>query len=227
MAPLPSSTDSPTDARPSAEQPRSHGPTSPIWIIVVLFCFIVIALERTKLIPAIQPLATTLYQWFILLSAFGILLGVGNVFYIHLRRIVSGQEEWGLSLALVATGLATLMAGLVQQAGVTGPIVEWIFDALLAPGSATLYALLVFFLAAAAYRYLRLTTSGGAWMVAGVLFMLLVQMPASANFLSPIFAESVAWLLQVPIMAVFRGALLGSVLALLLIGTRYLIGRAK
>jgi len=202
-------------------------PHTTIWIIILLLCFIIIALDRTKLIPAIQPLAAMLYHWFILLSAFGILLGVGNVFYIHLRQIVHGQEEWGLSLALVTTGLATLVAGLIQGAGVTGPLVEWIVDALLAPGSATLYALLFFFLAAAAYRYLRVTTSGGAWMVAGALFMLLVQMPASANFLPPIFAETMAWLLQVPIMAVFRGTLLGSALALLLIGARYLVGRAQ
>jgi hypothetical protein len=192
----------------------------------VLLCFILIALDRAKLLTAIHPLVLTLYTWFVLLSAFGILLGVVNVFYVHLRRIANGQAEWGLSLLLVATGLATLVAGLLQPAGVTGPLVEWIFDALLAPGAATLYALVIFFMAAAAYRYLRLTAPGGAWMLAGALLMLLIQMPASASFLAPLFGDAMAWLLQVPVMATFRGALLGSALALLLVGARYLLGRA-
>lgn len=196
-------------------------------VLIVLLCFIVVTLDRTKLIPSIQPLATTLYQWFILLSAFGIVLGVFNVFTLHLRRIMYGQEEWGLSLLLVTTGLATLVAGLVQGGGVTGMVVEWIFDTFLAPGAATLYALSFFFMAAALYRFLRITAPGGPWMVAGLFFMLFIQMPASANFLSPFWADTMAWLLTYPVMATFRGALLGSALAMLVIATRYLLGKGQ
>lgn len=194
---------------------------------IILLCFILIALDRTGLLAALHPLVVTLYSWFVLLSAFGILLGLINVFYLHLQRVAGGQAEWGLSLLLIATGLATFVAGLLQPAGVTSPLVEWIFDALLAPGAATLYALVLFFMAAAAYRYLRLTAPGGAWMLAGTLTMLVIQMPASANLLPTFLGETVNWLLQAPVMATFRGALLGSALALLLIGVRYLLGRTE
>ncbi|MCB0108898.1 MAG: hypothetical protein KDE53_23415 [Caldilineaceae bacterium] len=217
---LPGSSPNPGEATPVTT-------TTMAGLLTVLICFIIVALDRTKLISAVHPLATMLYHWFILLSAFGIVLGVFNVFYHHLRRIVRGQAEWGLSLALVTTGIATLVAGLVQRAGVTGPLVQWIFDAFLAPGAATLYALIFFFMAAALYRYLRITAPGGAWMVAGALSMLLVQMPASANFLPMAWADATAWLIQTPIMATFRGALLGSALALLTAGVRYLLGRSQ
>jgi len=192
---------------------------------IILLCFILIALDRTRLLPALHPLVVTLYSWFVLLSAFGILLGLINVFYHHIQRIASGQSEWGLSLLLVATGLATFVAGLLQAAGVTSPLVEWIFDALLAPGAATLYALVIFFMAAAAYRYLRLTTPGGGWILAGTLLMLVIQMPASNNILPSFVGDTMSWLLQMPVMATFRGALLGSALALLLVGARYLLGK--
>ncbi len=216
----------PQGLRPPAHLPKRRATAQGMLVTtIVLLCFILIALDRTGLIATLHPLVTNLYTWFVLLSAFGILLGLINVFYLHMQRIAGGQPEWELSLLLVATGLATFVAGLLQTTGVTSPIVEWIFDALLAPGAATLYAVVIFFMAAAAYRYLRLTAPGGAWMLAGTLLMLVVQMPASANFLPTFMGESMDWLLQAPVMATFRGALLGSALALLLVGVRYLLGR--
>ena len=214
----------PPPERPTTQRTIGQGRLA---TIIVLLCFILIALDRTDLLSVLHPLVVTLYGWFVLLSAFGILLGLLNGFYLHIQRIASGQSEWGLSLLLVATGLTTLVAGLLQTSGVTSPIVEWIFDALLAPGAATLYALVIFFMAAAAYRYLRLTAPGGAWMLAGALLMLVMQMPASANLLPTFVKDTMNWLLQAPVMATFRGALLGSALALLLIGVRYLLGRAE
>lgn len=57
--------------------------------------------------------------------------------------------------------------------------------------------------------------------------MLVLQMPASANLLPHAWSEAMAWLLQMPMMATYRGALLGSALALLIVGTRYLLGRGR
>ena len=208
-------------------KPFVTGHNGVVAFVIGVLCFILIALDRTELLPFIHPGVLTLYQLFVFLSAFGLLLGVANVLIIHLRRIAIGEPEWGFSLALIATALATLLAGLLHANGVAGPIVEWIFDALLAPGQATLYAVIIFFMAAAAYRYLRFTVPGGAWMLLGALLMLLVQMPASHNFLPSLTGEWMAWLLQSPIMATLRGAILGSTLALLLVGVRYLLGREQ
>jgi hypothetical protein len=104
-------------------------------------------------------------------------------------------------------------------------VVEWIFDAIIAPGQASLFALLAFFMAAAAYRYMRIGRPGGAWMLAGVLAIFLVQMPASAAMTPPAFGPVVDWLLVEPVTATVRGVLLGSSLGLLIVGLRFLLGR--
>lgn len=224
----PDQTAAETEALPLDDwQPPDQSPSGRITVATVMGCFILIALDRAELVPAIHPLVLVLYRWFIILSAFGLLLGVGHLLQVHLRRVLQGEAEWGLSLLLVATALATLVAGLLQSSGVTSPLVEWIFDTFLAPGAATLYALVIFFMAAAAYRYLRITAPGGGWMLAGTLLMLLLQMPISTTLLPTMFGDNMAWLLQAPVMATFRGALLGSALALILIGIRYLLGRAQ
>ena len=100
------------------------------------------------------------------------------------------------------------------------------FDAIIAPGQASLFALLVFFMAAAAFRHLRLDRPGGAWMLAGALLVLLAQWPLLAQWLPPAFAGVTFWLLDGPVMAALRGLLLGSGIALLVIGLRLLLGKA-
>src|SRR5690242_16801919 len=91
----------------------------------------------------------------------------------------NGVAGWPHSLALVATLVAVFVAGLLNANGVRGPIVEWIFDSVIAPGQATLFALTAFFMAAAAFRWLRIGRAGGGWMLVGALLILLAQMPAA------------------------------------------------
>jgi hypothetical protein len=84
---------------------------------------------------------------------------------------------------------------------------------------------LAFFMAAAAYHYLRIGRPGGAWMLAGVLVIFLAQMPASVSILGPDFGSIVNWLLIEPVTATMRGVLLGSSLGLAIVGLRFLFGR--
>ncbi len=194
-------------------------------LLALLSCLVLVIVDRTGLIPPLRALTTLLYSWTILLSAFALLLGVVNVLLVHVRRIQSGQVGWPYSLALVATLVAVFVAGLLHPDGVRGPMLEWVFDSLIAPGQAMLLALTAFFMAAAAFRWLRIGRVGGVWMLAGALLILLVQMPAANSVLSPLWVKLANWTLTVPITAIMRGAILGSGLALLIAGVRFLLGR--
>jgi hypothetical protein len=201
---------------------------SPAALLVLLLmaaCFVLIVLDRVELAPQLRLLTTTLFSWMVLLAAFALLLGVANVAFVHLRRVYTGGRDWLASSALLLALVAVLLAGLLDPRGTTSPTVEWFFDALIAPGQATLFALLAFFTAAAAFRYLRIGRRGGAWMLVGALVIFAAQMPGLT--LSPTLASAVDWLLSAPVAAIFRGALLGSGLALLLAGVRFLLGRPQ
>jgi hypothetical protein len=153
------------------------------------------------------------------------LIGVLNVAAMHLWRIQTGQRDWVLSLVLLAVLLAVLAAGVISPAADNAPPLEWVFAAVIAPGQASLFALLAFFMAAAAFRYLRFDRPGGPWLLAGALIVLLAQWPLLTPLLPPAFAGFTFWLLDGPIMAALRGLLLGSGLALLVVGLRLLLGR--
>jgi hypothetical protein len=191
-------------------------------LLLVLAGVAILGVDRFVERPLIRALATTLYEWGLLLSAFALVLGLLNVAWVHLRQVLIGGPGWPHSLALLVSLLLVLVTGLLSPEGVYSPLVEWLFDAVIAPGQATLFALLALFMASAAYRFLRVDRPGGAWMLAGALLVLAVQMPLANAALPAALAAWVGWVLDTPVMATVRGALLGGALALVVAGLRYL-----
>ena len=195
-------------------------------IIVIAAIFVVIAFDRAQTFgDALRPVTSQLYLWAMLLAAVALLMGAVNVAWIHLRRVQAGEKGWLNSLALLVALFVMLMAGFVDSAGTANPLVEWLFDAIIAPGQATLFSLLIFFMAAAAYRYLRVGRPGGGWLLAGALLMMITQLPAANALLPAGVADFTIWLLETPGMAAMRGVLLGGSLALVVVGLRMIVGR--
>ncbi len=239
--------------------------------LTTLLCLAIITVERTAFPPPLATtaalLAGVLYRWALLLAAVALLAGVLNAAWVHGRRVQRGAREWPLSLALLATLLAVLIGGTVSgplaralanstgdpnanfnAVGATtsglasaGVLMEWVFDSILAPSQRALFALLAFFVAAAAYDLLRVQRPSGRWMLLGALAVLLVQMPAAADVArAPLIvapaaasvasatggaitaADAAFWLLDEPVTAAVRGVLLGSGLALLATAVRAL-----
>lgn len=211
-------------------QQRASTRTNWLFILLFLIALIFVGVTRLDGVPMAILLRENGFEWIIILAGIALLLGVVNVIWLHIRRILMGERDWMLSLALLAVLTAVVGTGLLNPAGMVSPLLEWIFDALIAPGQAALYAMLVFFMAAAAFQYLRVGRRGGTWMVLGFLIVLLVQTPfdAAALGLSETMdrlADAARWFLDAPVMAALRGVLLGSALALLVTGCRFLLGK--
>jgi hypothetical protein len=186
---------------------------------------VLLAVERGTGVPSVQAVTAELFRLLLILGAGAVLLGAVNLFTVHVGRVQRGDTEWPQSLVVLGVALVVIAAGLVDPAGRRSPLVEWIFDHVLAPGQAMLYALTAFFLAAAAYRFLRLERRGGGWLVAGAVMVMLTQMPSAQALWPAPLAGVTIWLVEAPVMAALRGALLGTALALLISGVRYLFGR--
>lgn len=191
-------------------------------IAILIGVTLLIVLDRIGLWPSLRGTTTRLYLWGIILAAVAIVLGVLNVGWIHVQRVLTGERYWLHSAALVSALLAVLIGGLLNPAGIHSPLVDWIFQAIIAPGQATLFALLAFFMASAAFLFLRADRPGGGWMLVGALLMLTAQVPVSNVWMPSGIVESVSWALEVPGMATLRGALLGSSIAAIVVGVRFL-----
>ncbi len=190
---------------------------------VALVVAILVLVDRFALTPITRPWVNVLYAWSLLLAGFALLLGAVHLVGIHLGRVRRGEAEWPLSVALLAALAVTVGVGLADPRGIQAPAVEWIFDAVLAPGQATLFALTGLFLLTAIHRFVRLDRPGGLWILVGLVLVAVVQAPWSPDLLPPLLARLADWLLVWPVMAAWRGVLLGSALASLWIGVYLLV----
>lgn len=156
-------------------------------------------------------------RWAIIVAAFAMVLGFFNVLIVHLNKILRFKQGWFYSIFLVLTMMVVLILGLIQ--GPQGSLTSRIFQYILFPLQATIFSLLAFFVASAAYRAFRLRSWESALLVITGVIVLLGQVPLWGALAT--FKE---WILGVPSMAGARGILLGVALGTVATGLRVLLG---
>lgn len=110
---------------------------------------------------------TTLQDWFMIISGFAILLGQISLFQSNLAKIQNKDSGWIFYLAGLLSFILMLVVGLLWgtqeykgmaghglalQARLGSKPFDYLFDYAFMPLSATMFSLLAFFIASAAYR---------------------------------------------------------------------------
>jgi hypothetical protein len=156
-------------------------------------------------------------RWAIIVAAFAMVLGFFNVLTVHLNKILRFKQGWFYSIFLVLTMMVVLILGLIE--GPQGSLTSRIFQYILFPLQATIFSLLAFFVASAAYRAFRVRNWESALLVISGVIVLLGQIPLWGALTS-----SKEWILGVLSMAGSRGILLGAALGTVATGLRVLLG---
>ena len=156
-------------------------------------------------------------RWAIIVAAFAMVLGFFNVLIVHLNKILQFKQGWFYSIFLILAMMIVLILGLIE--GPQGSLTSRIFQYVLFPLQATIFSLLAFFVASAAYRAFRLRSWESALLVITGVIVLLGQVPLWGALTT--FKE---WILGVPSMAGARGILLGVALGTVATGLRVLLG---
>jgi hypothetical protein len=182
---------------------------------------------------ALLLLRNVLVEWTVIVVAFALLLGVLNVLRVHGQRIQRGQGTI-YSLVLIVSVLAVFIPGILSPgslpddiqgfAGPTGSVVGFIYQYVQRPLQATLFSLMAFFVATAAWRAFRLRSAASWVMFVAALFVLLGSIRLAVGSQWSLLTETRNWILSVPAMAGARGILLGIVLGTIVAGARLLLG---
>lgn len=171
----------------------------------------------------LNALGLTLINWVVIIATFALILGFLNVLSFHLRKIIKRQEGWLYSIALLAVAVTVLVAGLTSVQGYQAPLVEAIFDYLQTPLQGSIFSLLAFYMASAAYRAFRARDFDTFLLVVACLVVLVGQAPL-ARYLWKELPALKDWVLGVPATAGARGILIGVALGSLATGVRLLVG---
>lgn len=122
-------------------------------------------------IPYTQDWGDKAMIWFDILAAVAFILGGGNLIKMHLEKVSYQRPGWGFSVVTILAFFATLVVGLMKV-GVhpsedypnhawSGDYVQngsafwWVYQYVYLPLAATMFALLAFYIASAAFRAFR------------------------------------------------------------------------
>ncbi|MBE7551390.1 MAG: hypothetical protein HS126_09995 [Anaerolineales bacterium] len=161
-----------------------------------------------------------LVSWAAIVTAFALFLGFANVVSVHWSRIRTQKPGAIYSIVLLLSLFGTLGLGLGGPLSANGQV---IFNYILQPLEATLFALLALFIATAAFRAFRVRSLESFFFVLFAVIVLLGQVPVSI-YLWPEFPVIKDWVLNVPTLAGVRGILLGVSLGVIATGLRVLMG---
>lgn len=166
-------------------------------------------------IPVISGLIT---GWASFLAAVALILGIINLFSVHIRRTFRGNFY---SLVLVIGLAATLVLGFVELVD-NGE--EAVFTYILAPLEAALGAVLAFFLFFAALRLLHRRHNRWTVLFAATVILVLLGVSPLPAFLSDIFASVNYFISLIFVSAGMRGILIGVALGTITVAIRLLLG---
>jgi hypothetical protein len=176
-------------------------------------------------IPATQGWGETAAIWFDILAAIAFLLGGGNLLRIHLKKVSDRKPGWIYSAITAGAFLLTLFAGLAKL-GVnpnpafpefawsggyreTGGMFWWLYEFAFKPLTATMFAMLAFYIASAAFRAFR-AKNFEAILLLGTAFIILLGRTFAGVFLTSWVPESVGALrienMTIYIMSIFNTA---------------------
>jgi hypothetical protein len=172
--------------------------------------------------PALASLRALFLDWAIVLAAMALLVGVVNIFRVHLGKVRKGEKGRGYSLViLIVLPLTLLVVGFMGPA--SAPAL-WIYNWVLFPIEASLLALLAVVLVYAGARLFAQRLHPFAVIFLGTAVLVIIGMAGlpALNMLG--LGEIRSWITNVWALGGARGILLGVALGVVATGLRILMG---
>lgn len=159
--------------------------TIPWLIAAVTGCVMIVA----YFIPYTQSWRDEAGIWFEILAAIAFVLGGVNLFAQHLQKISARRAGWGYSAVTLISFLAMFVSG-IFKIGVNpdtpdypwsgsyqaeGSVLWWLFRYAYNPLQATVFALLAFYVASAAFRAFRAKNTEATLLLVTAFIVLLAQ----------------------------------------------------
>jgi hypothetical protein len=184
----------------------------------------------TFYVPDMEAFETESATWYRVIFAFSMVLGIHSLLNMHWARIRRQEAGWGFSaVTWIGFGLMLLFALYNNGSGPFAPLdlkrggMVWMYDHIQVPAGSTMFSLLAFFIASAAYRTFRARTVEAAILLVAAVIVMLGRVPIGA-FISEALPTMSQWLMTTPNMAARRGILIGVSLGAVATALRIIFG---
>jgi len=155
-----------------------------------------------------QSWGETVTTWFNILAAVALVLGAGNLIAVNLEKISSQRAGWGYAAITLGSFAFMLVVGLLKVGAVPDPKhpgvafagsyesaaspFGWMYEYVMSPLTATMFAMLAFYVASAAFRAFR-AKNVESILLLGTAFIVLLAQTAAGMFLTGWIPEDSAF----------------------------------
>jgi hypothetical protein len=172
--------------------------------------------------PIVQKPSMIMQQWKQPLGVFILFIAAIGIIVLHVRRIRRKQRGWGYSVVTLVSMGAMVFVGMVFGIGEGTVFADW-FEYLITPIEATMFSLLAFFVASAAYRAFKARTVNAALLLVSAFIVMLGMIPAVENSF-PLLSDAAAFLLKYPNTAAKRAIIIGVALGAISVAIKTIFG---
>ena len=138
-----------------------------------------------------EAFLTGMSEWGRIIGGFAMILGVASLCHVHWGKIRRRTAGWGYSAVMYASMMVTVVVGLAAG-GLRGPLVEagtrfeWIYMYVMVALQGTMFSILAFFVASAAYRAFRARTAEATVLLVAAAVVMLGRVPLGELILPPV-----------------------------------------
>lgn len=167
-------------------------------------------------------IAHTFNRWAIIVIAFAYVLGAANIVRVNSQVIRRKGRDWQYKVVLLS-GLFLMMVIGIGFGIREGTTFNWVFMNAIYPMQATMFSLLAFYIASAAFRAFRIRTWEAALLGITAVLVMIGRVPIG-EFLWKSFPDLVEWIMNVPQLAAKRAIMIGAALGAISTGLKVLVG---
>ncbi|HLB02920.1 MAG TPA: hypothetical protein VJM77_07300 [Nitrospiria bacterium] len=173
--------------------------------------------------PYSEGMLTEVSEWLRIISGFAIILGIASLSHLHYKKIQRKEPGWGYSYVVYLSMIITVVVGLWSGGKEEGSGLGWIYNYTLVPLQGTMFSILAFFVASAAYRAFRAKTKEATVLLIAGTIVMFGRVPLGEYLVSNIggLAE---WILNVPNTAARRAILIGISLGVIATSLKIIFG---
>jgi len=177
-------------------------------------------------------------EWVSIVIAISFFLGVISVFQVHAYKIRRSAPGWGYSVVVFFGIFLILVPGIIFKGKIdidgTETWFGWMYRYILNPLQATMFALLGFYVASAAFRAFRAKSFDSSVLLFFAIVVIFGAVPLGAYLFELVVPQSwtaevnipdiVEWIKNFPNMAARRGIILGATLGAIAVCLKIIFG---
>ncbi len=175
--------------------------------------------------PFIQKPGGVMLQWKLSLGAAILFFAAASLIVLHIKRVKRRERRWGYSAVTLGSTALMLFFGMAFGVEDGGVFADW-FQYLITPIESTMFSLLAFFVASAAFRAFRARTWSASVLLVSAFVVMLGLVPFIENRV-PFFSDAASFILEYPNSAAKRAILIGTALGAISVAVKTILGMDK